>query len=88
MKNNNYINNHSNNHGNYKPLPFDTIKAATLGNSDAMSAVTRHYGGYIASLAVRPIRDEDGNERYAVDESICRELEAKLAEAVLKFRTT
>jgi len=52
-----------------------------------MSAVTRHYGGYIASLAVRPIRDEDGNERYAVNESICRELEAKLAEAVLKFRT-
>ena len=78
MKNNNY--------SKYKHLPFDTIKAATQGDISAMDAVMRHFGGYIATLSLRPIRDEDGNERYTVDESIRHELEAKLAAAVLKFR--
>ena len=78
MKNNNY--------SNYRLLPFDTIKAATRGDIEAMNAVNRHFGGYIATLSLRPIRDEEGNEKYAVDESIRHELEAKLAAAVLKFK--
>ena len=78
MKNNNY--------SNYKHLPFDTIKAATQGDIEAMNAVNRHFGGYIATLSLRPIRDEDGNEKYTVDEAIRHELEAKLAAAVLRFR--
>jgi len=76
----------NNKYSNYKHLPFDTIKAATTGDISAMDAVMRHFGGYIATLSLRPIRDEDGNERYTVDESIRHELEAKLAAAVLKFR--
>ena len=76
----------NNNYSNYRLLPFDTIKAATLGDIEAMNAVNRHFSGYIAKLSLRPIRDEDGNERYAVDEDIRRELEAKLAAAVLRFR--
>jgi hypothetical protein len=79
MKNNNY--------SNYKLLPFATIEAATMGDIEAMSAVSRHFGGYIAALSIRPIRGEDGNETYGVDENIRRELEAKLAAAVLRFRT-
>ena len=78
MKNNNF--------SKHKLLPFDTIKAATQGDIEAMSAVMRHYGGYIATLSVRPIRDADGNERYMVDENIRSELEAKLATAILKFQ--
>jgi hypothetical protein len=78
MKNNNY--------SNYKLLPFDTIVAATHGDIEAMNTVNRHFGGYIATLSLRPIRDEDGSEKYAVDETIRRELEAKLAAAVLRFR--
>ena len=76
----------NNKYSNYRHLPFDTIKAATTGDIEAMSAVNRHFGGYIATLSVRPMRDEDGNEKYAVDETIRAELEAKLAAAVLKFR--
>jgi len=76
----------NNKYSNYRHLPFDTIKAATMGDIEAMSAVMRHFGGYIATLSVRPIRDEDGNEKYMVDEAIRRELEAKLAAAVLRFR--
>ena len=46
----------------------------------------RHYGGYIATLSMRPIRDADGIERYSIDEVVRSELEAKLATAILKFR--
>ena len=83
---NNYKKNKYNSYNSYKLLPFDTIKAATQGDSTAMNAVMRHFGGYIATLSLRPMRDENGNERYSVDENIRRELEAKLAAAVLKFR--
>jgi len=76
----------NNNYSSYKLLPFATIEAATTGNIEALNAVNRHFGGYIAKLSLRPIRDEDGNEKYAVDETIRRELEAKLAAAVLRFR--
>jgi len=78
MKNNTY--------SNYKHLPFAIIKAATNGDSEAMNTVTQHFGGYIAKLSIRPIKDEYGNERYGVDESVQRELEAKLAAAVLRFK--
>ena len=70
MKNNNY--------SNYRLLPFATIEAATTGDIEAMNSISRHFGGYIAKLSLRAIRDEDGNEKYAVDETIRRELEAKL----------
>jgi hypothetical protein len=75
-----------NNYSNHKLLPFDTIKAATQGDADAMNTVTKHFSGYIAKLSVRPMRDEYGNERYVVDENIRCQLEAKLAAAVLKFK--
>jgi len=73
-------------YSNYKLLPFDTIKAATSGDCEAISAVTQHFGGYIAKLSIHPMRDEYGNERYGVDENMRSELEAKLAAAVLRFR--
>jgi hypothetical protein len=55
---------------NYKLLPIETIKAATMGDSAAMDAVTRHFGGYIAKLSMRPMVCEDGNVRYSVDEDM------------------
>jgi len=82
-------NNHGNNkYSNYKYLPFHIIQAATSGDIEAMSAVTNHFGGYIAKLSLRPIRDEYGNERYGVDESIRGELESKLAAAVMRFKVS
>jgi len=85
MKKNNNRNQNSK-YSNYKHIPFATIKAATCGDIEAMNAVTNHFGGYIATLSIRPMRDEYGNERYGVDEHIRRELEAKLAAAVLRFK--
>ena len=85
MKKNNNRNQNSK-YSDYKHLSFAIIKAATNGDIEAMNSVTQHYGGYIAKLSIRPIKDEYGNERYGVDENIRRELEAKLAAAVLRFK--
>ena len=81
-------NNSKDKYNNHKLLPFNTIKAATCGDSEALNAVTQHFGSYIAKLSIRPMRDEYGIERYGVDESIRSELEAKLAAAVLKFKVS
>ena len=75
-----------NKYSNYNLLPFNTIKAATRGDVEAMNAVARHFGGYIAKLSIRPMRDELGNERFMVDESIRQELESKLTAAVMRFK--
>ena len=86
MRKNNKM--HNSKYSNYKHLPFATIEAATCGDNEAMSAVNNHFGGYIAKLSIRPMRDEYGNERYGVDEGIRSELEAKLAAAVMRFRVS
>jgi hypothetical protein len=67
-------------------LSYPVIAAAAQGNEDALNKVISHYGGYIAKLSLRPLYDEDGGAHYSVDESIRRQLETKLAEAVLKFK--
>lgn len=71
---------------NYPLLPCPVILAAANGDEDALNKVVSHYGGYIAKLSVRPLYDEGGNAHYSVDEGIRRQLEAKLVEAVLKFK--
>jgi hypothetical protein len=78
--------NNKNRFGNYPLLPCPVILAAAQGDEDALNKVISHYGGYIAKLSVRPLYDEDGTAHYAVDDGIRRQLEAKLVEAVLKFK--
>jgi|GEM_PF-4878446 len=36
-------------YSNYKHLPFNTIKAATCGDNEAISAITRHFGAILPS---------------------------------------
>jgi hypothetical protein len=69
-----------------KLLDYDVVLAASLGDEGAMGKVVAHYGGYIATLSTRSVIGEDGNRTMAVDESIRRQLETKLIQAVLKFR--
>ncbi len=64
-------------------VPYAVIVAAVAGDTEAMQAVFRHYGGYIAKLALRPFIDANGNRNFAVDEGICRELENHLAMAIV-----
>lgn len=67
-------------------LPYPIIIAATRADPDAMSAVIRHFSGYIASLCIRKLIDERGNAYYGVDEDIRDRLQAKLMMAVLEFK--
>lgn len=65
-------------------VPYAVILAAKEGDAEAMQAVFRHNAAYIAKLALRPVYDQEGNRRYAVDDGICRELENHLALAIIK----
>ncbi len=66
-------------------LPYKTIQAAAKGDTEAVSAVLRHYEGYITRLSTRPLYDEYGNTYLCVDEAMKRRLEIKLITGILKF---
>lgn len=67
-------------------LPVSVIVAASKGNVDALEKVLKHYDRYIIKLSSRFIYDEEGNVSTQVDDTICQRLQAKLIEAVLKFK--
>lgn len=65
------------------PLPLAVILAATEGDERALNAVLNHYRGYIRFLAMRPMKDEYGNEHLFVDEDMRLRLEAKLLYSIV-----
>lgn len=67
-------------------LPFPVIAAASKGDVDAINAVLKHYEGYIASLSIRRVYDEDGKGYTIVDEELRRRLETKLITKILTFK--
>lgn len=62
-------------------LPFETIKAATEGDVDAMDKILKHYKPYIVKLSIRT----DGDKSY-IDEDLRERLEAKLIAKTLNLR--
>ena len=70
----------------FNPPPFKMIAAATQGDTFAINAVLRHYGGLIASLSTRPMTDELGHVHMVVDPDMRRHLETKLITRILKFQ--
>ena len=73
---------------NHRLLPYATIQSATKGDAEAISAVLRHYEGYIARLSLRPVRDSYGCTRLCVDEAMRRRMEIKLITGILEFRAS
>lgn len=69
-------------------LPFSVIAAAVRGNVDALSAVLKHYAGYIAALSMRQLYDESGTPVLCIDEELRRRLETKLITRILTFKLT
>lgn len=67
-------------------LPYKTIRAATRGDPDAVSAVLRHYDSYITRMSLRKLHDDHGNVFLCVDEAMRRRLEIKLITGILAFR--
>lgn len=66
-----------------KSLPLPVILAAAEGDGGALAAVLQHYKGYIRYLAMRPLKDECGNEYLCVDEDMRLRLEAKLIHSIV-----
>ena len=66
-----------------KSIPLPIILAAMDGDGEALAAVISHYKGYIRFLAVRPLKDEYGNEYLCVDEDMRLRLEAKLIHSIV-----
>lgn len=65
---------------------FQMIKAASNGDIEAINTVLKHYEGYIATLSVRKLYDENGQAHYCVDETLRRRLETKLITKILDFK--
>ena len=65
------------------PIPLPVILAATEGDERALNAVLNYYKGYIRFLAMRPMKDEYGNEHLCVDEDMRLRLETKLLYSIV-----
>ncbi len=69
--------------GDMNALPLPVIQAAMEGDGEALAAVLNYYKGYIRYLAMRPLKDEYGNEYLCVDEDMRLRLEAKLIHSIV-----
>lgn len=65
-------------------LPFPTIKAATQGDPEALTAVLKHFEGYIATLATRTLYDEYGQSYRCLDPELKKRIEAKLIARIMQ----
>lgn len=66
-------------------LPYATIVAAAAGDTEALLTVRDYYRPYIRHLARRPFFDEYGSCYVFSDDTMAKQLEAKLMVGVLKF---
>ena len=67
-------------------LPYAVIKAATVGNIDAINAVLKHYERYIAALSMKSLYDENGISHLCLDEEKIFRLRTKLIVKILDFQ--
>lgn len=68
--------------GDMNALPLPVIQAAMEGDGEALAAVLNHYKGYIRYLAMRPLKDEYGNEYLCVNKDMRHRLKAKLIHSI------
>ena len=69
--------------GDIKVIPLSVILAAMEGDEAALAVCLVHYKGYIRYLAMRPLKDEYGNEYLFVDEDMRLRLETKLIHSIV-----
>lgn len=65
------------------PLSVPVILAASSGDESALNVILSHYRGYIRFLAMRPMKDEYGDEFLCVDDDMRLRLEAKLLYSIV-----
>ncbi|EOW1998663.1 helix-turn-helix domain-containing protein [Enterococcus hirae] len=69
-------------------IPVETIKAASSGDSIAMTIVLSKYQNYISRVAMKSVCEEEKGMVMYMDEYMRRQLETKLIEKILEFDTT
>lgn len=68
-------------------ISYVVITKAISGDPVAIRAVLDFYRDYIAKLCLRPVIDEDGNNKsLSVDMLMYRRLESKLIEKIIDYR--
>lgn len=70
----------------YTLIPPKTILSAVDGDKTAISFVLSHYQHYINSFCIRNIYSENHQFTERIDESMAKQLEVKLADAIMKFK--
>lgn len=68
---------------NFRKIPYETIVSAVNGDEEALNRIVLHFRGYIRSVCVRSFKDENGYERWCVDEEMQDRVEAKLKESIV-----
>ena len=68
----------------FRSLPFETIVAAKAGDPDALSAVLKHFRGYINVKATRDFYDENGLAYSGVDPELKQRLEIKVITRIMQ----
>ena len=66
-------------------LTESMIDDAIGGNDLAITAVLKHYEGYIRALSTRQYYDKRGNAHDGVDDGLRHRLESKLIKKILTF---
>ncbi len=69
-----------------KPLDFNVINKAVVGDSDSIKMIIEHYMPYLKELATKTLFDEFGSEYRYMDETVRCQLENKLIKSVLNFK--
>ena len=69
-----------------KQLEFNVIRAASLGDVEAIGKILAYYDGYINALASRRVHDDAGNTYTMVDAELKRRLETKLIVKILEIK--
>lgn len=65
-------------------LSYDTIAAASTGDSDALVEVLRHFDGLISTLATRTFYDANGISYRGVDYDLKERMKLKLVASIVQ----
>lgn len=69
-----------------KNVQYPTIVNAIEGDVEAINTIISHYQGYINSLSMIQIIDDNGEKKQTVDDYLSNVLEVHLIMAILKFK--
>jgi len=70
-----------NNYYNIRRVPFDTIRKAKSGISEAVDKILKHYDAYIRALSMVETRDH-----WYFNWDLYERLQFKLMELIFKFK--